>query len=265
MAPAYRFLCHLSALRHTISPELWHPSPTELKRGHPASHATLWVMYSLRDVSSRYRAWSADMKHRSSYESCWRSSSARRPWPPRRNKLAWRLAPVAGPGSDRPVERGRAPATMAALGSAALWSASNLGAGYGSVAIKGDRIFVQSSNGKQRSCEPEPRRRKGDLVESAGPRGQQRQGIGSARDADNGRRPALRPDRGRRPVVFESCGWGGRLAAQHSQGVQRPEHPVAAQRIAARRRQHGDRHAGRPERRHGGARQCRVRPAPRRS
>ena len=30
-----------------------------------------------------------------------------------------------------------------------VWSASNLGAGYGSVAIKGDRIFVQSSNGKQ--------------------------------------------------------------------------------------------------------------------
>ena len=30
-----------------------------------------------------------------------------------------------------------------------VWSVSNLGTGYGSVAIKGDRIFVQSSNGKQ--------------------------------------------------------------------------------------------------------------------
>jgi outer membrane protein assembly factor BamB len=30
-----------------------------------------------------------------------------------------------------------------------LWSASNLGAGYGSIAVKGDRIFVQGSNGRQ--------------------------------------------------------------------------------------------------------------------
>jgi outer membrane protein assembly factor BamB len=30
-----------------------------------------------------------------------------------------------------------------------VWSAANLGAGYGSIAIKGDRIFVQGSNGKQ--------------------------------------------------------------------------------------------------------------------
>src|ERR1700730_2301658 len=30
-----------------------------------------------------------------------------------------------------------------------VWSVSNIGAGYGSLAIKGDRIYIQSSNGKQ--------------------------------------------------------------------------------------------------------------------
>src|SRR6187549_1599899 len=30
-----------------------------------------------------------------------------------------------------------------------VWSAANLGAGYGSIAVKGDRIFVQGSNGRQ--------------------------------------------------------------------------------------------------------------------
>ena len=32
-------------------------------------------------------------------------------------------------------------------GPAVLWSATDLGSGYGSVAIKGDRIFVQGSAG----------------------------------------------------------------------------------------------------------------------
>ena len=36
-----------------------------------------------------------------------------------------------------------------ASGPAVVWSASGLGAGYGSLAIKGDRIFVQGSNGRQ--------------------------------------------------------------------------------------------------------------------
>jgi outer membrane protein assembly factor BamB len=34
-------------------------------------------------------------------------------------------------------------------GPSVIWSVSSLGAGYGSVAVKGDRIFVQSSNGRQ--------------------------------------------------------------------------------------------------------------------
>src|SRR5438093_13457960 len=36
-----------------------------------------------------------------------------------------------------------------ASGPPLLWSTSSLGAGYGSLAVKGDRIFVQGSNGKQ--------------------------------------------------------------------------------------------------------------------
>src|SRR5215467_4387010 len=35
-----------------------------------------------------------------------------------------------------------------AQGPAVVWSASGIGAGYGSIAVKGDRIFVQGSNGK---------------------------------------------------------------------------------------------------------------------
>ncbi|MBI2834234.1 MAG: PQQ-like beta-propeller repeat protein, partial [Acidobacteria bacterium] len=36
-----------------------------------------------------------------------------------------------------------------AAGPPLVWSVSNLGAGYGSVAVKGDRIFVQGSNGRE--------------------------------------------------------------------------------------------------------------------
>ena len=36
-----------------------------------------------------------------------------------------------------------------AQGPPVVWSASGLGTGYGSIAVKGDRIFVQGSNGKQ--------------------------------------------------------------------------------------------------------------------
>lgn len=36
-----------------------------------------------------------------------------------------------------------------ASGPPVVWSASGLGAGYGSLAIKGDRVFVQGSNGRQ--------------------------------------------------------------------------------------------------------------------
>ena len=36
-----------------------------------------------------------------------------------------------------------------AAGPPLVWSASNLGAGYGSIAVKSDRIFLQGSNGRQ--------------------------------------------------------------------------------------------------------------------
>ena len=38
---------------------------------------------------------------------------------------------------------------MAALRSAGAWSASQLGAGYGSVAVAGDRVFVQGMKNRQ--------------------------------------------------------------------------------------------------------------------
>jgi outer membrane protein assembly factor BamB len=39
--------------------------------------------------------------------------------------------------------------TWPAAGPPLVWSASNLGAGYGSLAVKGDRVFLQGSNGRQ--------------------------------------------------------------------------------------------------------------------
>ena len=37
---------------------------------------------------------------------------------------------------------------VAAAGPALLWTASNLGAGYGSLAVSGDRIFVQGTRSR---------------------------------------------------------------------------------------------------------------------
>ena len=159
-----------------------------------------------------------------------------------------RLAAVAGPGPDRPLQRGRPAAAMAAVGTAAGLDRVEprrrlrLGRHQGRSHLRPE-LERQAEHRRQ----PEPRRRKGRLVESAGPGGQQRSRIGSARHADHRRRPPLRADRERRLVVSESGRRRRRLAAQHPQGLQRPEHPVAAQRIAAGRRQHGDRHAGRTD------------------
>ena len=53
-----------------------------------------------------------------------------------------------------------------AAGPAVAWSASGLGAGYGSVAVSGDRMFVQGARGRASVVlEPQPRRRQGRLVE----------------------------------------------------------------------------------------------------
>ena len=76
-------------------------------------------------------------------------------------------------------------------GPPAVWSISGLGAGYGSVAVKGDRIFVQALHAAERTStvvEPEPRRRQGRLATVDWTRRLQRSRAGAARDADDRRR-----------------------------------------------------------------------------
>ena len=68
-------------------------------------------------------------------------------------------AAQSGPGADWPQWLGPDRTGLSkevglasqwpAAGPPAVWSASNLGTGYGSIAVKGDRIFVQGSNGRQ--------------------------------------------------------------------------------------------------------------------
>ena len=81
-----------------------------------------------------------------------------------------RLAAMAGPGSHAHLERNRPPEGMA--GGAARRSCGRrrgLGSGYGSMAVAGDRVFVQGTRGRrQRRHRPESRGRQGSLVEGAG-------------------------------------------------------------------------------------------------
>ncbi len=272
------------ALGHYIQ-ELWHPSQTELKRtsgvppprGHvfyepgespnpsfptaetldagTGSCAELRVLGRCGGDRSVLRG-ATDHETPVHHESAGVPPRRRDPGRSATTSPGRRLAAMAGAGPDRPVQRGRAPAAMAAVGTAAgldrveprhrLWLGGHQGRSH---------LRPELERQAEHRGQPEPRRRKGCLVESAGTCGQQRSGIGSAGDADHRRRPPLRADGERRLVVFESGRRRRGLAAQHSQGLQRPEHPVAAERITAGRRQHGDRDAGRTERRHGGARQ----------
>jgi outer membrane protein assembly factor BamB len=66
-----------------------------------------------------------------------------------------------------------------ASGPPLVWTAINLGAGYGSIAVKGDRVFVQGSNGKQ-SIVHSLNRADGKNVwsKALGPAGSNNQGSG---------------------------------------------------------------------------------------
>jgi outer membrane protein assembly factor BamB len=66
-----------------------------------------------------------------------------------------------------------------ASGPPLVWTAGNLGAGYGSIAVKGDRIFLQGSNGKQ-SIVHSLNRADGKNVwsKALGPSGSNNQGSG---------------------------------------------------------------------------------------
>ena len=60
-----------------------------------------------------------------------------------------------------------------------VWSIANLGAGYGSIALKGDRIFVQGSNGRQSAVTALSRADgKGMWIKMLGPAGDNDRGNG---------------------------------------------------------------------------------------
>ena len=79
-----------------------------------------------------------------------------------------------------------------------LWSVTGLGAGYGSLAIKGDHIFVQALNrSAEHRLEPEPRRRHGSS-------GRRRSGAAAATIAAPGRAARRRVDGDRLYVLTEN-------------------------------------------------------------
>src|SRR5688572_4624283 len=76
--------------------------------------------------------------------------------------LVWSVAGLAGqaqPGMDWPQWRGPNRSGLSletgllrawpAAGPARLWSTSNLGAGFGSISVRGDRVFVQGMRNRQ--------------------------------------------------------------------------------------------------------------------
>ena len=158
-----------------------------------------------------------------------------------------RLAAVAGTRSQQRVEGDR-PA-QAVAGRPVRRSCGRCRASApatASIAIKDDRIFVQGSAGGRSVVYALNRADgKGLWSKALGRGGQQRQGIRAAKHADGRRRPRLRADRERRSGVPESAGRRVRVAAQHPEGLRRPQHQLAAQRVAARRRRQRHRDARR--------------------
>ena len=121
----------------------------------------------------------------------------------------------------------------------AVWSVAELGAGYGSVAVSGDRIFVQGvARTGRASSRPEPQPTARSLWSKA---------LGAAGDNDRGPGPRGTPtvDGDRVYVLTENgdlaclrvAGRRRGVAAQHPEGLRRPQHRLADQRVAARRRQ----------------------------
>ena len=107
----------------------------------------------------------------------------------------------------------------------------------------------------ERRLRVEPRRRKGNLVESAGIGRHERSRIRTARHSDARRRSRVRADRARRSRVSESGRRRGGVAQEHPQRVQRTADSVADQRVAARRRHQRHRLTRRSPRGHRRARQ----------
>ncbi len=115
-----------------------------------------------------------------------------------------------------------------------LWSVTGLGAGYGSLAIKGERIYLQALN------------RSGSTVSSlsrADGKVEWTKALGRGGSNDRGPGPRGTPtlDGDRLYVLTENgdlaclnaANGVGDLAAQHPRRFRRPPDPVADQRVAA--------------------------------
>ena len=134
-----------------------------------------------------------------------------------------------------------------------VWTADGLGNGYGSMAVAGERVFVQGTRGGN-SVVMALNRADGKEVWS--------KALGRSSDDDRGPGPrgtptvdgdrALRPHRERRSRVPQDRRRGG-VAAQHPEGLRRQPVAVADQRVAAGRRRAPSCQPRRPGRRHGEA------------
>ena len=142
-----------------------------------------------------------------------------------------------------------------ANGPSVIWSSQSLGNGYGSVAVAGERIFLQGMIGGNSTVFALNRADgKGVWSKALGRAESNDQGPGPARHADGRRRSPLRAHRERRPRVPQDRRHRG-VAAQHPEGLRRAAAPLADQRVTAGRRPAPDRQPRRSGRRHGEARQ----------
>ena len=140
-----------------------------------------------------------------------------------------------------------------AAGPPIVWTATGLGSGYGSMAVAGDRVFVQSARGRN-SVVIALNRADGKEVWSKAlgrfPDG--RPGTGTARHSDRRRRSSLRAQRERRSGVPQDR-WHRGVAAQYPPRVWRAAAAMADQRVPTGRRPACHRFSRRAWRRHGEA------------
>ena len=159
--------------------------------------------------------------------------------------------PIARASRRRPGCSRNGPPADRAL----VWTANGLGSGFGSMAVAGNRVFVQGARG---SSSVVMALNRADGKESG------RSALGEPQTNDRGPGPRGTPtvDGDRLYVLTENgdlaClktdGAVG-LAAQHPQGIRRLAAAMADQRVAAGRRTASRRLPRRTRRRHGEARQ----------
>ena len=131
-----------------------------------------------------------------------------------------------------------------------VWTATGLGSGYGSMAVAGDRVFVQGTRGRN-SVVMALNRADGKEVwsKALGAAANGRPGTRTARHTDRRRRSPVRAQRERRPA-WPQDRWHRGLAAQHPPRFRRPAAAMADQRVTAGRRTARDCFSRRAGRRH---------------